>query len=443
MTSPPPTPNPEDGRRLQSVGTPCEWPERYRPGGYHPVELGDKFKNGTYTVIRKLGYGGFSTVWLAVDSPNKQYVALKIMIAKESSTDTELEIIQFLFQKSNTDPRSEHIVPLLDTFMREGPNGIHRCLVFEAMGPSATMMLDELPENKPRSYGRRRPRYPKWMAKTMLAHMLRGLAFLHENGIIHGDVQPGNILFAIKDISNVEESKLRQDESLPRSSTPLYRLDGKIDKWAPKNLYLEQSLYNYVPQNPDLLKVKLSDLGRAFRPNDPPSKPAMPVALRAPELILGKPLSTAIDIWAFGCLMFEFLTARPLFAATTFGWDEQQRNDADDSQFIQFYKVIGKLPDSIIDAWPRSSKFFDPVSGERINPRPQEADDYHSDDMSFQLFGNNYAPLEVRFGKDKHETINDEESAVVCSIIRQILSYSPEDRPSAADLLKHPWFALK
>ncbi|GJJ15342.1 hypothetical protein Clacol_009618 [Clathrus columnatus] len=443
MTSPPPTPNPEDGRRLQSVGIPCEWPERYQPGGYHPVELEDKFKNGAYTVIRKLGYGGFSTVWLAVESLNKRYVALKIMTAKESSTDTELEMAQFLSQKADADPKSEYIVPLLDTFMHEGPNGIHRCLVFEAMGPSATVMLEELPENKPKYYGKMRPRYPKWMAKTMLTHMLRGLAFLHENGIVHGDVQPGNILFAIENISNVEEKELKQNETIPDTVTPIHRRDGKVDKWAPKKVYLEQALYNYVPQSPDLLKVKLSDLGRAFRPSDPPSKPAMPIALRAPELILGKPLSAAIDIWAFGCLMFEFLTARTLFAVATFGWDEQQQNDADDSHFIQFYKVIGKLPDSIIDAWPRSSKYFDLVTGERINPRPQEADDYHSNDMSFQLFGNRYARLEVRFGKDKHETINDEESAVVCSIIRQILSYSPEDRPSAADLLKHPWFALK
>lgn len=40
---------------------------RYRPGGYHPVCLGDAFKNGRYTVYHKLGWGGYSTVWLAND----------------------------------------------------------------------------------------------------------------------------------------------------------------------------------------------------------------------------------------------------------------------------------------------------------------------------------------------------------------------------------------
>jgi serine/threonine-protein kinase SRPK3 len=39
----------------------------YRPGGYHPVCLGDTFKDGRYKIHHKLGWGGFSTVWLARD----------------------------------------------------------------------------------------------------------------------------------------------------------------------------------------------------------------------------------------------------------------------------------------------------------------------------------------------------------------------------------------
>ena len=42
--------------------------EDYRPGGYHPVNIGDDFKVGRYVVVRKLGWGHFSTVWLARDN---------------------------------------------------------------------------------------------------------------------------------------------------------------------------------------------------------------------------------------------------------------------------------------------------------------------------------------------------------------------------------------
>lgn len=41
---------------------------RYCKGGYHPVRIGDTFNHGKYKVVRKLGYGVYSTVWLAFDS---------------------------------------------------------------------------------------------------------------------------------------------------------------------------------------------------------------------------------------------------------------------------------------------------------------------------------------------------------------------------------------
>jgi serine/threonine-protein kinase SRPK3 len=40
---------------------------RYRIGGYHPVLLGDTFKDGRYKVLHKLGFGGYATVWAARD----------------------------------------------------------------------------------------------------------------------------------------------------------------------------------------------------------------------------------------------------------------------------------------------------------------------------------------------------------------------------------------
>lgn len=50
--------------------------EDYKPGGYHPIRLGDGLGEamdyrGHYTwryyIVRKLGWGHFSTVWLVKD----------------------------------------------------------------------------------------------------------------------------------------------------------------------------------------------------------------------------------------------------------------------------------------------------------------------------------------------------------------------------------------
>ena len=43
-----------------------DW-EDYVKGGYHPVKIGDTFSDDRYIVVRKLGWGHFSTVWLARD----------------------------------------------------------------------------------------------------------------------------------------------------------------------------------------------------------------------------------------------------------------------------------------------------------------------------------------------------------------------------------------
>jgi len=51
----------------------------YKPGGFHPVHLGDVFSicpgsdQPRYRVLQKLGQGAFSTVWLAQDMADHEY----------------------------------------------------------------------------------------------------------------------------------------------------------------------------------------------------------------------------------------------------------------------------------------------------------------------------------------------------------------------------------
>jgi len=360
------------------------------------------------------------------------------MMSKKNA-ETELTILKYLSEKSSEDLDSRHIMTLLDEFQHEGPNGKHQCLVFEPMGATTASLVAELPENKSMVYGKVE-RYPKWIAKKILAHALRGLAFLHRNGVIHADAQPGNILFSMYDMDSFEENEVKQDEASTR--VLVERTDGKTDQWAPQKLFLAQSLHEHINLDSRLV-VKLSDLGAckskvphcprnlltaiiAFWAANPPKDTVTPIALRAPELIFGQKIGTGIDIWAFGCLMFEFLTGRLLFAVMKFGPDPEAQEDADDDHILQLNDVISPLSDTMMEAWPRSSKWYGP-NREALNP-------YGTGDIYI------HTPLEKLFNDNRNPEIDDEEAAAVISILRRIFKFDPEERPSADELLKHPWF---
>jgi serine/threonine protein kinase len=72
--------------------------EKYEPGGYHPIMIGDTLQE-RYQVVDKLGFGGYSTVWLARDLRLSQYVAVKVGIADSPDRDSlrrELKALQAL-----------------------------------------------------------------------------------------------------------------------------------------------------------------------------------------------------------------------------------------------------------------------------------------------------------------------------------------------------------
>lgn len=146
--------------------------EKYVPGGYHPVDIGDVIGTGDqrYEVLHKLGYGGFSTVWLVRsygDMPS--YFALKILCADIHDFE-ELSVLQHLQKSAGTHP---NVMALHDSFKVSGANGEHHCLVFPVLGPSLRThkIVDALPG--PARY-------------QVCCQVASAIAFLHGHGICHG-----------------------------------------------------------------------------------------------------------------------------------------------------------------------------------------------------------------------------------------------------------------
>jgi len=54
--------------------------DSYRKGGYHAVRVADQFAGGRYIAQRKLGWGQFSTVWLAYDTTTSVCLILTLLV---------------------------------------------------------------------------------------------------------------------------------------------------------------------------------------------------------------------------------------------------------------------------------------------------------------------------------------------------------------------------
>ncbi|KAG6763129.1 SRSF protein kinase 2 isoform X1 [Populus alba x Populus x berolinensis] len=172
-----------------------EGTEDYRRGGYHAVRIGDTFKNGRYVVQSKLGWGHFSTVWLAWDTQGSRYVALKVQKSAQHYTEAAMDEIKILKQIAEGDPDDKKcVVKLLDHFKYSGPNGQHVCMVFEYLGDNLLTLI---------KYSDYRG-VPLHMAKEICFHILVGLDYLHRQlSIIHTDLKPENVLL----LSMIDTSK--------------------------------------------------------------------------------------------------------------------------------------------------------------------------------------------------------------------------------------------
>ncbi|KAJ3544981.1 hypothetical protein NM208_g2747 [Fusarium decemcellulare] len=468
MSSLPPTPPSKDpweevDFRFRTNGTACEWGEAYHPGGYHPIHLGDVVQNRC-RIIRKLGWGQFSTVWLAIDTQLDRYVSLKITVAVESGNVSK----EVTLYRSRLQPGSTYLVTLYDAVREMGPNGEHDGLIFETMGPNLATLLQKWPDFQIGQPWERR--FTKEFAKRSLLDTIRTLHFLHERGVVHGDVHLGNILTCIRQpkASPASESELQQPTS---DAQPLKRRDGKKDLWAPSYLLEGRPMEYSVSYDLDPL-VKLADLGGAFADEQPISATAAvtPVALRAPETILGENLDKGIDIWSFGCLVFEMIVGRSLFVGVQPLEGKSYDEISNDEHLIQLWEVIGPLPKPLLSKWRRADQYFSP-DGERLDADSDgegpgsedgsigEARDRNvelgpdleidggsssstrsSDSLSLASPGN-FLSLEDQFNVEKPSDIDEAEGTNILHLLRWIFQYDPAHRPSTKDIISHAWFS--
>ncbi|KAK6397020.1 negative regulator of the PHO system [Meristemomyces frigidus] len=251
-------------------------------GGGSKIEPMDKRHPSSFQQLEKLGEGTYATVFKGRNGKTGAFVALKEihLDSEEGTPSTAIREISLMKELKH-----ENIVNLYDVIHTENK----LMLVFEYMDKDLKKYMDTYvsPTGAPRGA------LDPVTIKSFMWQLLRGIAFCHDNRVLHRDLKPQNLLI---------------------------NSQGQL---------------------------KLGDFGlaRAFGiPVNTFSNEVVTLWYRAPDVLLGsRTYNTSIDIWSAGCIMAEMVTGRPLFPGTT-----------NEDQLLKIFRLMGTPSER---SWPGISAF--------------------------------------------------------------------------------------
>uniref|UniRef100_A0A3B5MVY9 non-specific serine/threonine protein kinase n=1 Tax=Xiphophorus couchianus TaxID=32473 RepID=A0A3B5MVY9_9TELE len=447
-----------------------EDPADYCKGGYHPVKIGDLF-NGRYHVIRKLGWGHFSTVWLCWDIQVKNFVAMKVVKSAQHYTETaldEIKLLRCVRESDPGDPNKDMVVQLIDDFKISGVNGIHVCMVFEVLGHHLLKWII-----KSNYQG-----LPLPCVKSIIRQVLQGLDYLHTKcKIIHTDIKPENILMCVDDVfvrrMAMEATEWQKAGAPPPSGSAGTNTNtvGKISKNKKKKLKKKQKrqaellerrmleiealereaeimeerakesgdkgdkglfwgeifscickttadlLINPLDaRNADSIRVKIADLGNACWVHKHFTEDIQTRQYRSIEVLIGAGYGTPADIWSTACMAFELATGDYLFEPHS-GEDYSR----DEDHIAHIIELLGCIPRHFALSGKYSREFFNRRGELRHITKLKP----------WSLFD----VLVEKYGW------SHEDAGHFTQFLLPMLEMVPEKRASAGECLNHPWLS--
>ncbi|TDL24708.1 kinase-like protein [Rickenella mellea] len=387
--------------------------------GFNPLMLGDHLDNinprsTTYVVVRKLGYGGTSSVWLArrvscVGSKHIQFFSIKVLTVNMTAgilhdKHWERSSMKQITNANRDHAGYQHCLTLRDEFCCTSYHGPHACFVTEVLGSDLQSLRSTQPNHA----------FSVSITKRIIKQVLHALEYVHrECGLVHRDVKPQNIMVSM------EASDVMIAEYLDKNPATTY--EPRVEPDLSPNPIItvrSQPLPNFgLDSTLSKLRVKLADYGESI-PIEKISREyeCQPVLLRAPEVILGYDWSTPIDIWSVGCLVFEFLTGAALFRLY-----ESESVTLSDVHLERVIELIGDFPPSFLARCRKRDDYFN-VEGKLLRITT--------------LFPRTIAECVANY---KH--VDSKDVGPAAKFILRCLTIDPSARPSASELLLDEWLS--
>ena len=328
------------------------------------------FVAGRYRAIKATGRGTFSSFYQCVDhgaaKGRRPKVGVKILNNMKDCLDTGLSEVRMLAQIRERDASNEHHLLRMISYCywRE-----HLVIVTELLHDSLFALYRKFATSRERLHF-----FDSRTMATLSSHMLDALAFLHEIGITHADVKPENICL------------------VPTESCAF----------------------------------KLIDLGSAVVKHDLLNSYVQSRWYRAPEVSLGVPWDSKVDLWSLGCTLVEPLLGQPIF-----------RRAATEGVLAAQMAVLGPIPDYMRLHAPGLANMFITAGGHayEVDPPQMTKGVYMLQPLPRRSL--EHLLIEAM----TPELFAASELNGFVNLVSQMLILDPGHRTTAARSLQHPWLA--
>uniref|UniRef100_A0A1I7U1V1 Protein kinase domain-containing protein n=1 Tax=Caenorhabditis tropicalis TaxID=1561998 RepID=A0A1I7U1V1_9PELO len=233
-------------------------------------EVGEQFDT-----LKFLGFGTYATIWLVKNKVDGNYEALKI---------------------TKSDPDYQR-----NAKRESQKNNYSSSIAVRSAGTKFNEVLNQCDL-----------KFHPNVLKNMIKQLLKAVEYVHLKGIIHMDIKPANIMFAIceEDVRNVATSL--------DDSHNIYHLD--------------------LAHANSKFTLKLGDFGIAFKTGVHNERQIAPTCTYcAPESILTTEVNFPIDMWSVGCVIYKIVTRRSLISCAR---DDGHYHD----HLIKMAEILGSIP---------------------------------------------------------------------------------------------------